>query len=154
MATYYFAYGADMDAEELDLQHDRRRQPRLRFAKSTPAVLKGYRLICDIASKSRRGGIFNVIPDPLSVVHGMIYELHPGDTISITAMKEGDVAEYALSLLPVKTRKGEDIPALVLHAKEDKKQLKPSNTYLDIVIRAARQHGLPSEWVQHLETLR
>ena len=150
MATYYFAYGADMDSNELDQQHDRRRQPRLRFAKSTPAILKGYRLICDIASTRRRGGIFNVVPDPISVVHGMIYELHPGDTISISALKEGDVAEYALSLLPVKTRKGEDIPALVLHAKEDKKQLKPSASYLDVVIRAARNHKLPTDWVRQL----
>ena len=143
-----------MDAGELDLQHDRRRQPRIRFAKSTPAVLKGYRLICDIASKTRRGGIFNVIPDPISEVHGMIYELCPGDTLSISVLKEGDIAKYSLSVQSVRTRMGEEIPALVLHAQEDRKQLKPSNAYLDIVIKAARQHRLPPEWVQHLETLR
>src|ERR1700730_7247565 len=105
MATYYFAYGADMDIGELDLQHDRRRRPRLRFAKSTAATLPGYRLICDIASHFRQGGIFNVIPDPAATVHGVIYTLHPGDTISVAAMKEGDVAKYALSILPVKTKK-------------------------------------------------
>src|SRR5437763_341259 len=99
-----------MDTDDLNLHHDRHRRPRIRFSKSTPAVLKGYRLRCDIASKYRHAGIFNVIPDPMSAVHGVIYELQPGDTISITAMKEGEVADYSLSVLSVKTREGEDIP--------------------------------------------
>lgn len=154
MATYYFAYGADMDANDLDLHHDRRRRPRLRFAKSTPAVLSGYRLACDIASKYRRAGIFNIRKDPVGMVHGVVYELHPGDTVSIASLKEGEKAQYALSLLPVKTTQGEDIPALVLHAKEGVKELKPSHSYLDIVIGAARHHKLPSEWIQFLGTFR
>jgi hypothetical protein len=155
MPTYYFAYGADMDSKELDLQHDRRRRPRLRFARSAVATLPGHRLICDISSKNRRGGIFNVVPDASSNVYGMIYELHPGDTISVAALKEGENADYELSLQPVKTvKKGDQLAALVLHAKPAKKQIKPSGAYLDIVIKAARSHSLPAEWVQFLETLR
>src|SRR5207237_4375719 len=69
MATYYFAYGADIDSEQLDLQQDRRRRRRMNFARSAPAVLEGYRLVCDIASKSWRGTIFNVLPDPTAAVH-------------------------------------------------------------------------------------
>jgi hypothetical protein len=154
MSTYYFAYGADMDADELDLHHDRRRRPRLHFAKSTPAVLKGYRLICDISSKYRRAGIFNVVPDSQSNVCGVIYELHPGDTLSIVALKEGEEADYALSLLPVKTTRGEEIPALVLHAEPGASKLKPSDAYLDIVIKAARHHKLASDWIDQLKTWR
>lgn len=154
MATYYFAYGADMDPEELNLHHDRHRRPRMSFAKSTPASLKGYRLTCDIASKYRHAGIFNVVVDPLETVHGVIYELHPGDSVSIAAMKEGEDAGYALSVLPVKTRKGETIPAVVLHAGKNTVELKPSAAYLDIVIAAAKRHGLPIEWIQQLEARR
>jgi hypothetical protein len=154
MPTFYFAYGADMDSKELDLQHDRRRRPRLRFARSMSATLLGHRLVCDIASKVRRGGIFNVVPDAASNVQGMIYELHPGDTIAVAALKEGENADYELSLLPVKTKKGDQVAALVLHAKPAKKQLKPAGAYLDIVIKSARNHSLPPEWLQFLESLR
>ena|SRR5258706_3614017 len=154
MATYYFAYGADMDSEELNLQHDRHRRPRTSFAKSTPAILKGYRLICDITSKYRHSGIFNVVQDSRSTVHGVIYELHPGDSVSMAAMKEGEDADYALSVLPVKTRTGEDIPAVVLHAKQAPQELKPSTAYLDIVIGAAKRHGLSTDWIQQLEARR
>jgi len=153
MATYYFAYGADMDSVELDLQHDRRRRPRIRFVSSEPATLQGYRLVSDITSRVRRGGIFNVIPDPTASVSGAVYELRAGDTISVAVMKEGEIAKYELSLLPVKTHKGKVISALVLHAQPEKKQLKPTPDYLEIVIRAARKHKLPLEWIKYLQSL-
>jgi hypothetical protein len=142
-----------MDTAELDLRLDRRRRPRLRFARSSPASLAGYKLICDIESRMHRGGIFNVIPDPASKVHGVVYELHPGDTISIAAIKEGEVAHYKLSLLPVVTQKGKTLSALVLHAQPEKKQLPASQTYLHSVLRAAHHHALPSEWLAHLKSL-
>jgi hypothetical protein len=151
--TYYFAYGVDMDSVELDLQLDRRRRPRLRFARTTRASLPGYRLICDIASRTHHGGVFNIIPEPTSTVHGVVYELHPGDTITVGAIKLGETARYALSLLPVTTRTGEVVSALVLHAAPEKKQLAASQSYLDIVLRAARNHGLPATWLQYLKTL-
>lgn len=154
MATFYFAYGADMDAAELDLHHDRKRRPRLRFARWNPAVLKGYRLVCDIASSYRKAGIFNVVPDPGSSVYGVLYELSPGDTISVTTLKEGDKARYELSLLPIETLRGLNATALVLHAVPDKKTLAPSDAYVDIVARAARHHGLPAEWVRRLEGMK
>src|SRR4051812_13665090 len=96
-----------MDTDELDLQLDRRRRPRLRFARTTRASLPGYRLICDIASRNHHGGVFNIVPDPASTVHGVVYELHPGDTITIGAIKLGETARYVLSLLPVTTSKGQ-----------------------------------------------
>jgi hypothetical protein len=148
--TYYFAYGADMDMEELNFQQDRRRRLRMRFAKSVPAFLKGYRLVCDIESKHWLGGIFNVVPDPASRVYGVRYELHPGDTISIGAIKEGHAAEYGLSLLPVQTLSGEESPALFLHAKPAKKPLPPSAAYHHVVLKAAKAHRLPAEWIETL----
>jgi cation transport regulator ChaC len=151
--TYYFAYGVDMDTDELDLQLDRRRRPRLRFARTTRASLAGYRLICDIASRTHHGGVFNIVPDPTSTVHGVVYELHPGDTITVGAIKLGETAHYVLSLLPVTMRTGDVVTALVLHANPEKKQLAASQTYLDIVLRAARAHGLPASWLQHLKSL-
>ncbi len=150
MKAYYFAYGSDMDMAQLDLQQDRRRRPRLRFAKSVPAVLKGYRLICDIESKNWRGGIFNVVPDPEGTVHGVRYELHPGDTITVQSLKEGHVAQYSLSLMPITSAKGEKTSALLLRAEAAKKTLHPSPSYHDVVLRAAKAHKLPMEWILHL----
>lgn len=154
MKAYYFAYGADMDMAELNLQQDRRRRPRLRFAKSQPAVLKGYRLICDIESKVWGGGIFNVVPDPESSVYGVRYELHPGDTISVSSLNEGPGAKFGLSLQPVQALKGESSPALLLVAKAEKAGLSPSAPYHKVVVNAAKAHRLPATWIEHLHTLR
>jgi len=153
MATYYFAYGSDMDSHELDLQHDRRRRPRMRFADSSPAVLSGYRLVCNLPSKYQSGGVLNLVPDASARVCGVAYELHPGDTISVSVLKQGET-ECVLSLLPVKTKKGETLQALVFHTKADAKPLIPSAIYLDTVVKAAKKHKLSADWIQQLETLR
>ncbi len=153
MAQYYFAYGADLDPEDLGLRCEVRRRQRVRFAKSTPAVLKGFRLVCNIPSHYRRGGIFNIVPDLAGVVHGVVYELHAGDTMSAAIIKEGEGVNYLLAVNKVHTTKGEDVPALVLRAEAKSKALAPSPTYLDVVVRAARRHGLPPEWITSLKEM-
>jgi hypothetical protein len=154
MAQYYFAYGADLDPEDLGLRCEMRRRQRVRFAKSTPATLKGFRLICNIPSHYRQGGIFNIIPDPVGVVQGAVYELHAGDAISTAMIKEGESTSYLLAVCKVQTAKGETIQALVLRGEAKSKNLLPSPAYLEVVIRAARRHGLPPEWIDHLRGLR
>ena len=153
MAQYYFAYGADLDPQDLGLRCEFRRRQRIRFAKSTPAVLKGFRLVCNIESHYRRGGIFNILPDPASQVHGVVYELHPGDAISAMMIKEGESSNYLLAVNNVQTDKGEEVPALVLRADAKSKALTPSPAYLDVVIKAARRHRLPLEWIAKLSAM-
>jgi hypothetical protein len=153
MVQYYFAYGADMDPEDLGLRCEIRRHQRVRFAKSTPAVLKGFRLVCNIPSHYRRGGIFNLQPDPAGAVHGVVYELHPGDAISAKMIKEGESTSYLLAVNSVQTAKGKTHQALILHAEATSKSLTPSPGYLDVVVRAARRHGLPIEWIATLRSM-
>jgi cation transport regulator ChaC len=123
------------------------------FAQSVPAVLKGYRLICNIPSRYRAGGIFNLQPDPGGVVHGVAYELHPGDSLSAAMIKEGESTHYVLALNTIQTAKGKNIQAFVLLAETKSKTLAPSSSYLDVVIRAARQHRLPTRWISRLQAM-
>jgi hypothetical protein len=153
MAQYYFAYGADLDPEDLGLRCEIRRRQRIRFAKSTPALLKGYRLVCNIPSHYRKGGIFNIVPDPAGIVHGAVYELHPGDAISTAILKEGEGLNYLLAINSVCTADGKILQALTLRAEAKSKLLSPSPSYLDIVIRAAQRHHLPAEWISHLRDM-
>jgi hypothetical protein len=153
MPQYYFAYGADLDPEDLGIRCEVRRRQRIRFAKSTPATLKGFRLICNIPSHYRRGGIFNIIPDPAGVVHGAVYELHPGDAISTSVLKEGEGVNYLLAVNTVRTSKGKDLPAMIMRAEATSKALTPSPSYLQVVIRAAKKHGLPAAWIASLQSM-
>jgi len=153
MASYYFAYGADLDPEDLALRCEIRRRHRVRFAKSKPAVLKGFRLTCNIPSHYRQGGIFNIVPDPNDAVHGVVYELHAGDSLSTGIMKEGESTNYALAVHRVRTARGKNLQALVLRAEATNKQLAPSPEYLQIVLRAAQRHRLPSRWIQTLKRM-
>ncbi len=154
MATYYFAYGADLDPEDLGLRCSMRRRQHVRFAKSTPAYLKGYKLTANIPSHYRQGGIFNITPDPEGTVHGAVYELHAGDTISAAMMKEGEGASYLLAVETVHAAKGKTFQALVLRADAAGKTLMPSQSYLDVVLKAAKKHKLPAEWIATLQSLK
>jgi hypothetical protein len=153
MAQYYFAYGADLDPEDLGLRCEIRRRQRIRFAKSTPALLKGFKLVCNIPSHYRKGGIFNIVPDPTGVVHGVVYELHAGDAISTAMLKEGEGLNYLLAINSVCTAQGKILQALVLRAEAKSKVLLPTPQYLQIVVRAAERHRLPAEWVSHLREM-
>jgi|GEM_PF-3056040 hypothetical protein len=152
MKQYYFAYGADMDPEDLELRCDMRRRQRVRFARSYKAVLEGFRLVCNLHSTYRRGGIFNLAVDPKGIVHGVAYELHPGDTISSMMIKEGESKNFLLSVMSVRVGRSV-IPALVLRAEPTGKMLRPDPTYLKIVIEAARRHRLPQEWISSLKAM-
>src|SRR5205814_7775295 len=99
------------------------------------------------------GGIFNILRDRAGVVHGVVYELHPGDAISAAMIKEGESASYLLAVDSVQTVKGKTLQALILRADAKGKPLIPSPTYLEVVIRAARRHHLPPEWIAQLQSM-
>jgi hypothetical protein len=153
VAQYYFAYGADMDIDDLGLRCELRRRGRMRFARSTAGFIKGFSLVCNITSRHRQGGIFNIVPDPAGAVHGVLYELHPGDLISTTLIREGESKSYYLAACEVTTRSGKVHPAVVLCGDAKSKALKPTPSYVDVVSKAAQNHGLPREWIETLRQI-
>ena len=154
MAQYYFAYGADMDPKDLGLRCEMRRKIRVEFAEASPAVLKGYRLLCNIPSQYRNGGIFNIVPDPRGSVHGVAYTLHAGDELARKQVQEGESRQYAMPELAVRTSRGKTLTAKVLRAQSNRKELRPAADYLTVVIGAAKRHRLPRLWISRLEKMK
>jgi len=143
-----------MDMTDLLHRCDQRRRNHVRFVSSVPAVLKGYRLVSNVFSRDRQSGILNIVPDPKGTVHGVVHELPAGDALSARDLAEGEPHTFRLVTATVTTARGKDVPASVLVASVKTKSIfRPSDSYMQLVIKAAKEHGLPSSWIEKLESL-
>jgi len=142
MAEVYFAYGSNVDAVEVD----GRTAPSLGVAR-----LDDHRLAFTRRSVRTGTGVADVISAPGEVVWGVLYELEP-DQVSALDAKEGLGWAYGRVSRRVRTPAGEEVDAFlytVLH--KEAEQVPPSDAYLARLLRGARRHGLPADYVQALE---
>jgi hypothetical protein len=142
-----------MDMNDLAHRCDTRRRSRAQFISLTAAVLKGYRLTTNVFCPHRESGIFNLSPDPKESVEGVLYELHAGDVVSMKDLAEGAPNTFRIHTVAVRTRKGKDVPATVLMASVRGKTIyRPCDSYLSIVVNAAKRHKLSPAWVETLKS--
>lgn len=136
MGTLNFAYGSNMDLAQMS-----ERCPEARFLGR--ALLWGWRF------RITRHGYATVVPEPGSVVHGVLWELTLTDEARLDAY-EG-IAEGLYSKLNLATEKvaGRMITAMV-YTMNDEEPGEPMPGYLEDVIAAAKGHGFPVEYLQEL----
>ena len=152
MSLYYFAYGANMDANDLSHRCDMNRRNTVHFLSSAPASLKGYSLATNVFCPRRESGIFNVVPDREGIVQGVLHKLRPGDIVTARDLGEGKPNTFRVRTLTVTNRHGEELPAAVLVAPiRGKSVYRPVASYLALVVEAARRHKLPSAWIDFLK---
>ncbi len=86
--TYYFAYGSNMDKEDLDKWCENRGLPKVKFLNISPAKLNGYKLSFNYFSTTRNGGAANLMGSKNDCVYGLLVEIGEGNLETIRA-KEG-----------------------------------------------------------------
>lgn len=141
----YFAYGSN-----LDLRQFRRRCPGHDVVGR--ARLLGYRLAFTRYSTKRKGGVADVVPEEGAVVWGALYDV---DEASIPALDEfeGAPRAYRRETLRVIDDSGEEREAIVYIANRTG-VFEPSAAYLELIVRGAREHGLPEEYIRSIESVR
>ena len=145
MAEIYFAYGSNVEAVEVDGGEAR---------SLGSARLDDHRLAFTRRSVRTGTGVADVISALGEVVWGVLYELEPDQAAALDA-KEGLGWAYARVSRRVRTPGGEEVDAFlytVLH--KEREEVPPSDAYLERLLRGARRHGLPADYVQALEGLR
>lgn len=141
---WYFAYGSNLSPAIFE---DRRQMRPLARHRSR---LDGFRLTFDIPVGPGERGVANLIDDPASRTHGVAYELSPSDAdrldrsegvphlyrrVAVTLLLDDDTRLYAFTY-----QSGVSSPGR-----------KPSPRYLGLLLEGARHHGLPGEWIRHLD---
>lgn len=136
---FYFAYGSSL----LRAQMERRLMGNRPV---TRAYLKGYRLAFMGNSAERKGPVANLLPDPVRLVPGTLYELNE---VMIQYLDRAEACEKGIyKPLPVIVEKdgGEKVAATSYQlAQENPPFGNPNLGYLLQVKQGYKEWGLPEE---------
>jgi gamma-glutamylcyclotransferase (GGCT)/AIG2-like uncharacterized protein YtfP len=152
METWVFAYGSNMDLEELRSWLSSRAHPA-KFLETTRATLKDHQLVWNYYSRSRNAGAANVEPKAGAYVHGLALKVDEPTLLGIDA-KEGHPNFYRRNLVTVETTGAAALKAWVYVVQPAKRSTDPewpSRSYLGLIIEAAKRHGLDASYVSELE---
>ncbi len=152
----YFAYGSNLDPEQM-----RSRCPGSRIVGL--ASLRNYRLIFPLPSERWGGGVSSVQPGHGQTVWGALYELTDPDLVALDGWEgfraSGDQHNiYDREQVSVDLVRADDdsFPRRVrawIYIARPWKPTPPSRRYLDAILRGARHHRLPDEYIAGLEAL-
>ncbi len=141
----YFAYGSNMSWEEL-----RSWCPNAEFV--TIARLPDHRLDFTRYSRRRRGGVADVIPSKGDDVWGVVYDI-PSDELPALDRKEGVPNAYQRQDVSVIVQSEERAETLTYTVVQKVPTERPSQAYIDLILKGAREWKLPAEYVRKLEQI-
>jgi gamma-glutamylcyclotransferase len=147
MRSLYFAYGSNMDEQQM-----RAHCPTFRRVDS--ACLHGHRLAFTRRSIVSGSGVADVLAAPRGSVWGVLYEVGDGDLEALDR-KEGNGWAYAREQKSVTLAGDRSAHAAIVYtvlAKEPS-EVPPSGEYLERLIVAAEDQGLPEEYVVTLRAV-
>lgn len=105
-------------------------------------ILHGHRFRID------GRGVATVDPDPSGVVHGVVWELTPGDEETLDRY-EGVPRIYTKQIVQIEIG-GTSVPMLIYVSRDGLKG-RPRPGYLERIVEAAEGRGLPAGYVQELK---
>jgi gamma-glutamylcyclotransferase (GGCT)/AIG2-like uncharacterized protein YtfP len=134
----HFAYGSNMDRGLME-----RRCPGARPVGA--AVLRDHRFIIT------KDGYASVVAARGALVHGLLWRVTPRDLAALNAYENLDAGLYRATALPVRTG-GRAVRALVYVGRSGVPG-RPRLGYMELVAAAARDAGLPADYVVRLERI-
>jgi cation transport regulator ChaC len=156
MTLYCFAYGSNMDREDLNSWCEKEGRTKIDFSNVSPAKLNGYKLSFNYFSSSRGAGVANIMRSDKDCVYGILIELDE-ESINTLRKKEGfpncydeinvEVIKFAdTKVQGAKTYK-------VKTENETPGYQAPKKYYLNLIIRNAEKYGFPDEYIEFLNSL-
>lgn len=153
----YFAYGSNMDKEDLDRWCTSRGFPLVKFLSVSPAELDGHRLCFNYFSASRNGGAANIMESDEDHVFGLLIEIEERDLETIRT-KEGYPNFYTEISVDVQRLDGtvvqDVITYKVVKSREEPSHQPPTRDYLSLIIRSARRYNFPADYVNYLQLIK
>jgi hypothetical protein len=152
----YFAYGSNLD---LDQMHAR--APGVRVVGL--GLLRDYRLTFPLRSETWGGGAAGLTHAHGGTVWGVLYDLSDSDLASLDQREgwhgPGDHHNtYDRDLATIELTRADDgsVPRRVRATTYFARKLNPTpptRAYLDAMLRGARHHRLPPEYIEELESI-
>jgi cation transport regulator ChaC len=143
---WYFAYGSNMQASTF---YDRR---QMRPLATRCARLDGYRLRFNLAVGPGERGVANLELAVGARVYGVLYLLLPEECDRLDFTEGVALGVYHRVPVEVVVEPGERVAAFTYQSTLTQEGRKPSARYRRLLVEGARQHGLPLEYVEFLES--
>lgn len=134
-----FAYGSNMNEEWL-----RSRAPSAEVIGR--ARLPNKRMVCNKKGKDGSGKA-NLVDSPKDVVWGVLYEIDSAELERLDKAEGG----YQRTTLQILTEQGNTIEAEVYISTKLTNDATPYNWYKDLILKGAREHQLPEDYLEYLE---
>ncbi|MFS8840446.1 gamma-glutamylcyclotransferase family protein [Synechococcus sp. W55.2] len=144
---WYFAYGSNLDAQQMGHR-------AVDFKEARRARLQGYRLTFNKRGNDGTGKA-NIVRDPSGVVWGVAY-LCSSDRLERMDRYEGiPGGHYRRQQVQLRSDEGEVIEAMTYVAGDSfiDDSLIPSEGYLQGILKGAREHGLPPDYIHQIEAM-
>jgi gamma-glutamylcyclotransferase (GGCT)/AIG2-like uncharacterized protein YtfP len=144
---FCFAYGSNMDPDQRVL--------RAAPTGACRARLPGYRLAFNKRSASGKNIYANIVPDPGGVVWGILFACSAGTMRALDLYEGVAGGHYDRVVVRVIPDSGPAREAFAYIAGEQYRAPAgtPSAGYLRRVLRGARAHGLPPDYIAAIERL-
>ena len=140
---WYFAYGSNLDPGTF--LGRRRMRPR----DTRRARLDGYRLIFDLPVGKGERAVANLLPASESHVHGVAYSIGRIQAAWLDRT-EGVPRAYRRVEIPLVFEDAPGGEAFTYVSERRTPGRKPSERYMNLLLRGARHHGLPEDYVAWL----
>lgn len=142
---WYFAYGSNLATDQMVQRTGDIREARR-------ARLLGYRLAFN--KRGRDGsGKANIVPDPTGIVWGVVYRCS-GEALEKMDRWEGvPSGHYVRKIVRVQLDNGDELEAVTYVAgpRFVDDALIPAPEYLEKILRGARHHHLPPDYIRNLQ---
>jgi gamma-glutamylcyclotransferase (GGCT)/AIG2-like uncharacterized protein YtfP len=132
----YFSYGSNMASAGME---ERCSAPSVLGVATVP----GYRF------RIAKRGYATMVPDPGSMVYGLLWSLTDEDLAALDQYEGVPAGHYTRTTIPVQFR-GKPMEAQIYLA-ADPAPGTPRPGYLQMVVQAARDLSLPTEYIAELE---
>lgn len=144
MTIRYFAYGSNLATHRL-LQ----RVPQAKL--HDVAILRQHRLCFHKNDKGQSGKCdIQLTDDRNDIVYGVVYLISQDDKQTLDYY-EGHGFGYLSKTIEITTLDGESIDALTYYAIDIDIIQRPYHWYKEHVLRGAREHGFPEEYIAMIE---
>ena len=144
---WYFAYGSNLARDQKVKRTGKIREERR-------ARLDGYRI-----AFNKRGtggtGKANIVPDQTGTVWGVVYRCSPEALNEMDQYEGVSGGHYARKTVRVRVDSGDELEAVTYVAGRTfiDDSLTPSPEYLQTILRGAREHDLPDEYIRSVQEL-
>jgi len=135
----YFSYGSNMAPAGMEERC------------AAPSVL-GVATVPGYQFRIAKRGYSTMVPDPGSVVYGLLWSLSDEDLAALDQYEGVPAGHYTRTTIPVQFRGKQTEAQVYLAADPAPGTARPG--YLEAVVQAARDLGLPPEYVADLEGMR